>query len=161
MKKHALLSYFAAVFWLFASPPLLALTPHIVVSVATDSSQNGTERLRVRLTNATAKAINVPLVNVPWLTRRSFGLVIAPRDSFPILLQQVAPLTQDAIGDDLAIPAKSFIEGFVDLREFARGVADARRAGPLVVLWLYRPIESISGTFTVQGGFVEFSGSRN
>jgi hypothetical protein len=155
--NKSVLVFLLAVATLFAVPPVsLARTSDVVVSVEIASQIDGVERLKVKLKNTTAKAISVPLVNVPWLTRRSFRLVIAPTEKFPVLLRQAEPLSQDAIGYDLTIPAGKSIEGFVDVREYASGVADARRAGALVVFWLYRPVHELSGSYAVQGGFIEF-----
>jgi hypothetical protein len=124
------------------------------VDLSVGAPIDGQPTLRAKLRNTSSQTITVDGSLLPWGNRYSITLLAAPERSQPLPL--VFPI-DDPMQEDVTIKPGEALEGIIRLGSFFRGIADAVKKSPVLVLWSYR-LKTVDGQQSERiTGAVQFS----
>jgi hypothetical protein len=128
---------------IFAGPGYASNACCIPVSVelSVGAPIDGQPTLRAKLRNTSGQAITVDGSRLPWGNRYSITLLAVPERSQPLLL--LFPI-DDPMKEDVTIKPGESLEGTIRLGSFFRGIADAVKKSPVLVLWSYQ-LKTVDG----------------
>jgi len=126
----------------------------LTVELSVGTPIDGQPTLRAKLRNTSGKTITVDGSLLPWGNRYSITLLAAPERAQPLPL--VFPI-DDPMQENVTIKPGESLEGTIRLGSFFRGIADAVKKSPVLVLWSYR-LKTVDGQQSERiTGAVQFS----
>lgn len=123
-------------------------------------TESGTHYLEMRVWNCSNRDIEVPLADLPW-GQYTLGLVLYPGGKLAgEPLKESVPLA-DVPDTATKIPAKSYIDGKVDLDDRFHDISRYEKSENLLIFWEYDLSLITRGDSQIVGGMIPLYGGNH